>query len=117
MSGYRDRIAQRIKSALADGQKHKRMLCQALDCEYTAIDPTMAQMIRDGSIVILGTAKQAGYLKVNKHAPVYGLPGMTLKPYVAEEKKETGPVYPDDIRIAQPRTIPQYHSNGWSRLY
>lgn len=52
--------------------------CQALDCEYQHIDPTLAVMRRRGEIVVLGTAREAGYTGINSHAPVYGLPGMTL---------------------------------------
>lgn len=119
MSGYVASRAKLILAALKEGQKHKRMLCTALNSDYQRIDPTMAELLRRREVIILGTAIEAGYKDIKAHAPVYGLPGMTLQPVVEEPKRppaQDSTVYPDDIRIAQPRTIPQYHSNGWSRI-
>ena len=77
----------RILAALATGQMHKQMLCTALNLEYSLIDPTMAQLRRDGRVITLGIARDAGYEGVHAHAPVYGLPGMTLK--IVERRKES----------------------------
>lgn len=93
------KLERRIIEALQSGQMHKRMLCNALDMDYQQIDDTMAQMLRAGTIVILGTARQAGYTDTNAHSPIYGLPGMTLRPVVNTKRKANGSgVFPTPCR-------------------
>lgn len=81
-------LGARIKAAIdKHGQLHKRGLCRALDCTYTALDGTMADLQRRGEIIILGTARDAGF-DGRWDAPVYGLPGMTFKRADAPKPKE-----------------------------
>jgi hypothetical protein len=87
VNGYVTKTAARILAALKAGQKHKRGICQALDTEYQNINDTMVVLQRQGKVIILGTAKQAGYTDCQSHAPIYGLPGMTLQ-NVAEKKTD-----------------------------
>lgn len=79
MRGNASSIAERILRALSQGQAHKRMLCERLNCDYLSIDPTVTELWRRRDIVVLGTAREAGYTDVRASAPVYGLPGMTLQ--------------------------------------
>ena len=83
-------LAQRILAALAAGQMHKQMLCAALNCTYQNINPTVARLRRSGEIITLGTAGEAGYDDAQAHAPVYGLPGMTLTKIARRTRKTRG---------------------------
>lgn len=87
---YREATACRIQKAIRDhGQLHKTGLCEAMSCSYTAIDATVAEMRRRGELIVLGTAKDAGYTDVHSHSPVYGLPGMTLQKVASTVKPKT----------------------------
>lgn len=102
-------VEERIVAVIrSDGQMHKRMLCDALGVEYRAIDFQLTKLKHAGEVVILGIAAEAGYGDIRSDAPVYGLPGMTLKPADSKPKPKKDSPMPDDIRIAQPRTIPAY---------
>lgn len=86
---HRAAIAKRIVNALQNGQLHKQGICDALNCIDATIAATMAEMRRRGDVIVLGTAKQAGYTDVNMHSPIYGLPGMTLQKIPSTKKPKT----------------------------
>ncbi len=96
--------ASRIISALRIGQMDKQALCKALSCEYTHVNPTMAELLRNGKVIILGTRGEAGEEDHRrKAAPVYGLPGMQLQKIDRRKTERKGSGV-----IAGPVTIPSY---------
>lgn len=79
MNHFNERLAQRVLDLLKKGQAHKRGMCEALEIlTYVTLDATVTKLVREGRVVILGTAQDAGYTDTRINAPVYGLPGMKL---------------------------------------
>ncbi len=105
-------VEQRVVDALASGQMHKKMMCDQLDLPYHYIDTACSSLKAAGRIVVLGNVRDAGYAGVKRgDLPVYGLPGTALQRVdVAEQRPVVE--YPEDIRVAQKRTVPGYHF-GW----
>ncbi len=82
--------AMRILKALARGQMHKQMLCDELGVTYLQINPTMTMLTKQGKVITLGLAGDAGYTDAWSRAPVYGLPGMTLENVSKAKDKSRG---------------------------
>lgn len=101
-------LENRILAALGKGQMQKRMICAALEVDYHQIDGIITRMVRAQKILFLGYAHEAGYTNCNRNAWVYGPPGTKL--VTLKAKPTLNHEYPEDIRIAQPRTI----GAGWS---
>ena len=96
-------IAPRILVALEAGPMHKRQLCRALGLDYVNVDPVVADLVHAKRVVILGTAKEAGYADIKAHARMYGLPGQKLVPIKRRACTSSGSGV-----IAGRITIPQY---------
>jgi hypothetical protein len=100
------RIPDVIKAELARSQHHTRALGTALDMEYTQYDKELRKLVQAGEVIVLGTARQAGYTGVRHDAPIYGLPGAKLK-YVGVKAKDR-----ENGNIAGPIVIRGYRF-GW----
>lgn len=85
----REPVAPRILKALASVQMHKRMLCDALNVDYSQIDFAVTGLVNEKKVIVLGTCRAAGYVGIKSDAPVYGLPGTKLQRVAAPTTRRT----------------------------
>lgn len=90
MSGSHSKsLEPRVLAALRAGQMHIRMLYGALNRDYATVGATITELVRRKEVVILGSAKAAGYTDIRNDAPVYGLVGAKLVRVAAPPKTKT----------------------------